>query len=103
LPNTVVVTVVPTLVPVWQVAHPAVIPAWFIAGLGLAKPPVPVLVAEWHVSHAAEVGTWFAALPTTTVAPKVAPVWQVAQAEALPFAAWFIVQLLKPPGTVRLV
>ena len=59
LPSTMVETVVPTLAPVWQVAHPVVMPVWFIAGLGIAKPPIgptPVGAVEWHVSHAAVVG-----------------------------------------------
>ena len=95
-------TVVPTLAPVWQVAHPVEMPAWFIAGLGLAKPPVLVLVVEWHASHAAVVGVWFAGLPITTVVPKVAPVWQLAQFDVLLFAVWFIVQCgaAKPPVLV---
>ena len=58
------VTVVPTLVPLplvplWQVAHPVVIPVWLIAGLGDAKPPIgptPTGAVVWHVSHGAAVG-----------------------------------------------
>jgi hypothetical protein len=46
------------LVPLWQLAQPEVMPAWFIA--------VPVKVANdlWHVSQLAVVGIWFVALPT---------------------------------------
>ena len=75
-----VLTVVPTFAPLWQVAHPVVMPVWLIAGLGTPKPPGEVkLVVEWHVSHVAEVGMWFDGLPITTVAPKVEPLWQEAQ------------------------
>ena len=41
----------------WQLAHPDVMPVWFIVQ-SVAKPPIgplPVGGVEWHVSHASVV------------------------------------------------
>lgn len=52
LPSTIVETVVPTSVPLWQLAQPVLIPVWVIAGLGEAK----VVVLLWHDSQVVAVG-----------------------------------------------
>jgi hypothetical protein len=59
--------------PLWQVAHPVVIPVW------LNCAPVKVVVDLWHSSHAAVVGTCVAGLPNAVV-----PLWQVAHPVTIP-------------------
>src|SRR6266704_4849960 len=74
--------------PLWQLAQPLLIPAWFIA-----VPEKAVnLVAAWQVSQAAAVGRWLAGLATGVTPVKAWPLWQVAQPLAMPL--WFIT-----PGT----
>ena len=95
-----VVTVVPTLAPLWQVAHPVVMPTWFIAGLGVAKPPAVVLEVEWHVSHTVELGMWFADLNVGGLGTEPWnnwPPWQLEQPDIIP--VWLMIQL----GAAKLV
>ncbi len=61
--------------PLWQVAHPDVMPVWFIAVFG---PNAVVLL--WQMEQSCEVGMWFAGLPST----PPAPVWQLAQPDVVP-------------------
>ena len=83
-----VITVTPKkLLPVaWQVAHPVVMPVWFIV------PPLNLsnFDGAWHNSQACVVGTWVAGGDTGTTLANVSPVaWQVAQPVVIP--VWFIV------------
>jgi hypothetical protein len=50
----------------WQVAHPLVMPAWFI---GVFGPNAVKFVAEWQLSHAAVVGTWLLGFVLTAGVP----------------------------------
>jgi hypothetical protein len=112
------------LLPVsWHMAHPLVMPAWFItpgfrlAGLvwhcvhacvvgmwpaGMATAPLNDAVLVWQVSHAAVVGMWFADLVTSfglMTVLKLLPVsWHVAQPLLMP--AWFITPGLRLAGLV---
>ena len=70
----------------WQVAHPVLIPVWFIAVL----PHELKFDAVWQVSHARVVGTWFVGggfgMPRSKLSPAA---WQVAHPLVIP--EWFIV------------
>ena len=71
------------------------------------KLPAVVALLEWQVSQAvAPIGTWILVFNVTRGVPpllvKLRPeAWQVAQPDVMP--AWLMVQVLKPPGAVRLV
>jgi hypothetical protein len=68
-----------------------------------------VVPLAWHDSQAvAPTGTWLVRDKVTNGEPplfvKLLPAaWQVAQPDVLPLAAWFIVQVVKPPGETVLV
>jgi len=59
--------------PPWQVAHPVVIPVWFIAHA------VNVVVFLWHVSQVSVVGI----CPVAGLPFAVVPLWQVAHCPAI--------------------
>ena len=62
-----ITTVVPYVVPVWQLAHPDVMPVWFI--VQVTKPP-GVTVLVWHVPQSSVVEMCEAGFATT---PAVCP------------------------------
>ena len=98
-----ITTVVPTDAPVWQVSQPVVMPLWFI--VQVVKPP-GVVVLVWQEMQSSEVVMWLAMLAlflgVVGVDPEnVCPLWQLEQFDVMPL--WFMVQTLKPPGSVASV
>ncbi len=84
------VTPVKLLPVLWQVAHPVLIPVWFICV------PAKLDVDLWHVAQSAVVGMCpvpcgFGVTPVKAV-PVALAAWQVVQPEVMPL--WFIT-----PGT----
>jgi hypothetical protein len=75
-------------VPVWQLAQPITMPAWFmVAGL-------KAVVDLWQFSQGAVVGIWLAGGALGAALPKRSPaLWHAAQPLAIP--AWFIVATAK--------